>query len=104
MKEYGDQRDDDELWRSLEPTKEPTRVRLFLPLVLIIVVMSVPWYLPPELSSRTYSGLPVWVWCTLAASACLSAVTCWASLRWWRDEETGSDDGRDSIKHSGDQA
>ena len=104
MDEYGDQRDEDELWRSMTPESEPTRVRLFLPLVLVIVVLSVPWYLPGELASRVYSGLPVWVWCTLAASACLSTLTCWASLRWWRDEDPGTEPSSSRDLAPGDRA
>lgn len=87
MREYADHRDDDELWSSMEPKREPVRARLFLPLLLVILIFSVPWYLPEEIARRSFGGLPLWVWTTLLCSAGVSCLTCWASLFWWDDED-----------------
>ncbi len=91
LAEYQDDRDDDLLWATIRPDSEPTRRRAFLPAVLALVVLSIPWYLPAQVASRTYGGLPLWVWITLGASATLAALTSWASLRWWSDDAGGEE-------------
>lgn len=87
MTEYQDQRDDDEFWRAVSPRLEPLRTRWFPVAALVALVASVPWYLPVEMASRAYGGLPLWVWMTLASSAVLSTVTSLAALRAWRDDD-----------------
>jgi hypothetical protein len=33
------------------------------------------------------AGLPLWLWTSFLFTAALSAVTVWAVLRFWRDDE-----------------
>ena len=90
MSEYRDHRDDDEFWREVRPRREPTRTRWFPALAALAVVISVPWYLPENTAARSFAGLPLWVWITLAASAGLAILTSLASMTAWRDDEDRS--------------
>lgn len=87
--EYADERDADAFWEAIRPADEPIRHRWFLPTILAILVLSVPWYLPHDPGDRLLAGLPLWTWVTLACAAGLAVVTAWASLRLWRDEPDG---------------
>ncbi len=84
--EYANERDPDVLWSAIRPADEPIRHRWFLPTVVVILTLSVPWYLPSELGDRLVGGLPLWTWITVVCAAALAAVTAWASLRLWRNE------------------
>lgn len=84
--EYRDQRDQDAFWEAIRPADEPLRHRWFLPAVVLILAISVPWYLPPSVGGRLAAGLPVWTWITIVCGLALAVVTAFASLRLWRDE------------------
>ncbi len=83
--EYGDERDPDVFWAAVRPADEPMRHRWFLPAVVAILIVSVPWYLPPSVGDRLALGLPVWTWVTILCGLALAVVTAFASLRLWRD-------------------
>ncbi len=87
--EYADARDTDVFWSVIRPADEPIRHRWFLPTVVVILTLSVPWYLPPETGDRLVGGLPLWTWITVVCGAALAVVTAWASLRLWRNEPDG---------------
>ena len=88
--EYANERDADVFWATIRPADEPTRHRWFLPAVAVILILSVPWYLPREIGDRLLAGLPLWTWITVVCGTALAALTAWASLRLWRNE-TDSD-------------
>ncbi len=87
--EYANERDADVLWSAIRPADEPLRHRWFLPAVVVILTLSVPWYLPSETGDRLVGGLPLWTWITVVCAAALAAVTAWASLCLWRNELDG---------------
>ena len=87
--EYENERDADLLWTEICPADEPTRHGWFLPTVAIILILSVPWYLPRGVGDRLVRGLPLWAWITVVCAAALAVVTSWASLRLWRNEIDG---------------
>lgn len=89
LTQYGDERDPDAFWAAVQPADEPLRHRWFLPAVVAILVVSVPWYLPSSVGDRLVGGLPVWTWVTIVCGLALAAVTAYASLQLWRD---GSDE------------
>ncbi|MEM1247396.1 MAG: hypothetical protein AAGA81_16880 [Acidobacteriota bacterium] len=96
MAEYQDQRDTEEFWQVVAPTLEPLRTRWFPVGAILALLASVPWYLPSDLASRDFAGLPFWVWMTLISSAVLAALNSLASFRSWRDAESetsGPEDG-----------
>ncbi len=90
LSDVEDERDQDAFWEAIRPADEPLRHRWFLPVVVLILVVSVPWYLPPSVGGRLAAGLPVWTWITIVCGLFLAAVTAFASLRLWRD---AGDDG-----------
>ncbi len=94
LSQYADERDPDVFWAAVRPEDEPVRHRWFLPAVVVILIVSVPWYLPPSVGDRLAGGLPVWTWVTILCGLALAAVTAFASLRLWRDgaDEAGGDD------------
>ena len=95
LSDYGDERDQDAFWEAIRPADEPLRHRWFLPAVVLILAVSVPWYLPPSVGGRLAGGLPVWTWITIGCGFCLAVVTAFASLRLWRDggDGRGDEDG-----------
>ena len=74
-------------WREVKPQKEPVQLRWFLPAVVVLVVASVPWYLPTGFVGRIYAGLPIWIWMTLGCSLLIAVVTSFVALRSWHDDE-----------------
>lgn len=85
LSDYGDERDQDAFWEAIRPADEPLRHRWFLPAVVAILTVSVPWYLPDSVGGRLVGGLPVWTWITIGCGLALAVVTAFASLRLWRD-------------------
>jgi len=94
LSDYEDERDQDAFWAAIRPADEPLRHRWFLPAVVVILAISVPWYLPPSVGGRLAAGLPVWTWITIGCGLALAVITAFASLRLWRD---GSDEGGDAA-------
>ena len=85
--EYAGERDMERFWREIEPRDEPLKRRWFLPAVVVLMIASVPWYLPTGSVGRIYGGLPVWIWTALACSFLIAALTCFVALRAWRDDD-----------------
>ena len=85
LSDYSDERDPDVFWAAVRPADEPLRHRWFLPAVVAILIVSVPWYLPSSVGDRLALGLPVWTWITILCGLALAMVTAFASLRLWRD-------------------
>ena len=94
LSEYGNERDQDAFWEAIRPADEPLRHRWFLPVVVVVLAISVPWYLPDPVGGRLIGGLPVWTWITIACGFVLAVVTAFASLRLWRD---GGGEGPDDA-------
>ena len=84
--EYSGERDMERFWEAVKPRKEPLQKRWFLPLVVLLVLASVPWYLPTGFVGEFYGGLPVWIWITLGCSVLIAGVTCYVALRSWSDD------------------
>ena len=103
LSDYSDERDPDVFWAAVRPADEPMRHRWFLPAVVAILIVSVPWYLPSSVGDRLALGLPIWTWVTIVCGLFLAAVTAFASLRLWRDgsDAAGSEDGEDRGLRSG---
>ena len=98
LSEYRDERDPEVFWAAIRPVDEPLRHRWFLPTVVVILIVSVPWYLPPSVGDRLAGGLPVWTWITILCGLALAGVTAFASLRLWRD---GSDEAGSEARDGG---
>ncbi len=104
LSDYADERDQDAFWEAIRPADEPLRHRWFLPVVGLILVVSVPWYLPDAVGGRLVAGLPVWTWITVVCGFALAVVTAFASLRLWRDgggEGSGTAEAADAGEEPG---
>jgi len=84
--EYADERDAAAFWREVGPRREPIRWRWFLPGVLALLVLSIPWYLPKDLVGGVVAGMPVWTWIALLCSVGVAGLTAWVGLRHWDDD------------------
>ena len=94
--EYANQRDADVFWAAVRPADEPMRHRWFLPAIVLILTVSVPWYLPRHVGDQLLRGLPLWTWITVVCAFLLAAVTAWASLRLWSDEPDDDEQAGDA--------
>ncbi len=100
--EYHDQRDMDLFWKEVRPRREPIQQRWYIPLVLLIVVVSVPWYWKQGVTGKIIAGLPLWIWITILCSLVISVITATMALRQWDDEDVS---GRgEEEKNSGNQS
>jgi hypothetical protein len=85
--EYDGQRDMDAFWAAAAPTSEPARRRWYVPLLLFLVVLSVPWYRKAGSMGELILGMPAWVWTSLFCTVGVSALTAFGILKYWRDED-----------------
>ena len=74
-------------WREVAPRREPMQRRFFLPSVLVLLAVSVPWYLHAGTMGRLVAGLPIWMWTALGCSLGVSAVTAIVCLFSWEDDQ-----------------
>ncbi len=90
--EYDGQRDIDLFWKEIRPRREPIQQRWYIPLVLLIVVVSGPWYWKQGVTGTIIAGLPLWIWVTILCSLAISIVTATVALRHWDDEDLSARD------------
>ncbi|MFP6617656.1 MAG: hypothetical protein VCB26_14725 [Candidatus Hydrogenedentota bacterium] len=86
--EYNDERDMDRFWSVANSLrKEPLRQKWFLPILLVCIVISIPWYRTPGESGAIIAGLPTWVWTSLACAAGVAVLTAIGTLLFWKDPD-----------------
>ena len=85
--EYDGERDMDLFWKEVKPRREPIQQRWYIPLVLLFVVASVPWYWKQGVTGKIIAGLPLWIWITILCSLAISVITATMALRHWDDED-----------------
>ena len=102
-REYADERDMDRFWEVARLEREPARQWWYIPLILALIFMSIPWLTPPDFVKVAEEGplaifvgtelfgLPFWIWITGACTLGLSILTSFAVLRFWRDGDSDSD-------------
>jgi len=89
--EYRGERDMDRFWATAKLSREPLKQLWYVPVLLVLVVISIPWYRVGQEDSAYFLGLPVWVWIPLACTLGLSILTTIAALKFWGDDDPGSD-------------
>ena len=87
VKEYDGERDMDAFWEANKLAKEPVRQKWFIPVILVLVIFSVPWYRTGGEIGRIVGGLPTWIWTSLLCSAGISIVTALGALVFWKDDD-----------------
>lgn len=85
--EYSDERDMARFWEEAAPSREPSRWRWYIPSLVVLLILSVPWYFAEGHMGRVVGGLPVWVWITLGCTTGMASLTAWAALRHWGDDD-----------------
>lgn len=88
--EYDSERDMEAFWAEIRPRREPMQQKWFLPTILVLLTMSIPWYRKSGEIGEIAAGLPVWVWVALICSALISLVTAIMSILFWDDDEDGA--------------
>lgn len=86
--EYSDKRDMDHFWEVANSLKkEPLRQKWFLPILIICIVISIPWYRTSGESGSIIAGLPVWIWVSLASALGVSILTTIGMLLFWKETD-----------------
>ncbi|MFP6582886.1 MAG: hypothetical protein VCD00_10065 [Candidatus Hydrogenedentota bacterium] len=86
--EYDGERDMDRFWTvATRLKKEPVKQRWFLPLLLIVIVISIPWYRSSGEIGNIVGGLPTWVWTGLICALGVSIITAVGTLAFWKDDD-----------------
>ena len=86
--EYNDERDMSRFWSVAQSLRrEPLRQKWFLPILLAFIIISIPWYRESGQSGEILSGLPVWIWISLACSAGIAILTAIGTLLFWKDPD-----------------
>jgi hypothetical protein len=86
-KEYAGERDMDAFWAAAVPAREPINKRWYIPAALLLMLIGTPWMWPSGEEGPVFAGLPVWVWVTIGATFCLSALTAFGAIRLWGDDD-----------------
>jgi hypothetical protein len=86
-KEYDGERDMEKFWAAARLAKEPAKQRWFLPLLIVLVAISIPWYRTGGEIGRVIGGLPGWVWTSLLCTVAVSTLIAVGTLFFWRDDD-----------------
>ncbi len=85
--EYHGEQDREAFWETARLEREPAKQRWYLPSLLLLIVLSIPWYREAGSMGTLVLGMPVWIWTSLACTAGVSLLTAVAALRFWRDRD-----------------
>ena len=86
--EYNSERDMDRFWSvATRLRREPAKQVWFLPGLILVVVLSVPWYRTGGEIGEVVGGLPLWVWTGLACALGVSVITGVGAVVFWQDDE-----------------
>ena len=102
--EYDGDRDEEHFWREIRPQREPIGRRWFLPAVLLLLALSIPWYSVGSWYERSLAGLPLWLWTALACSAGVALLTACAVLMLWDDDAVEPGGGAEERRPADDAA
>ena len=89
--EYDDERDMDRFWEAAQLDREPVKQLWYVPGLILLIILSIPWYRSAGETGRVILGLPTWIWVPLACALGVSILTAFAALRFWRQDDTDSD-------------
>ncbi|QVQ53989.1 hypothetical protein J4H86_09930 [Spiractinospora alimapuensis] len=69
------------------PPAEPIRRPWLWVVLVLILLVSVPWYWPAGTLEPVVLGLPLWAWTTLAGSVALCGYLSWLCATQWPDAD-----------------
>lgn len=104
--EYADERDMDRFWEVAQLDREPAKQWWYIPLILGLILVSIPWYAALYMKVAEgeglivfiffdwevmFLGLPIWIWIPIGCTLGLSILTSFAVLGFWRDGDSEAD-------------
>ena len=87
IQEYRGERDMDAFWSAVNIEKEPMKQKWYIPLLLLLVVLSVPWYRSEGHMGTVILGFPLWIWTALLCAVGASILTAIGILAFWKDDD-----------------
>jgi hypothetical protein len=76
------------------PTKEPVRRPWIWIVLAIIMLASIPWYLPTGSIGFVWMGIPAWMLVSVAFTLLMSAYVAWLCFTQWDVAETEEEANR----------
>ena len=86
MPEYAGERDMDAFWSAVKPKKEPSKQKWYVPILIALVVFSVPWYRGEGQMGTVVLGFPTWIWTSLICSLGVAIMVAIGILAFWNDD------------------
>lgn len=90
-REYDGERDMDRFWKAAQLEREPVKQKWYVPSLIVLVVISIPWYRAEGDTSGAVLGLPAWIWVPLLCTLGISALTTLVALRYWKHSDSDED-------------
>ncbi len=87
LPEYKGERDMQAFWQAVKLKREPATQRWFLPVLLLFIIGSVPWYRSEGQMGMVLFGFPVWIWTSIICSLGVAIFTALGILGFWRDDD-----------------
>lgn len=75
--------------------KEPIKHKKIWIVLLILYVLSVPWYLPKGTYLPIVFGIPYWAWIVLGVSLAISITLTYVIKHYWQLSDEENNDGED---------
>ena len=85
--EYNGERDMKRFWEVNRLKSEPGKQKWYLPILVVLILISVPWYRTAGEIGNVIGGLPGWVWTSLICTLGISILTAVGVLGFWKDED-----------------
>ncbi len=74
-------------WQAVKLKKEPLTQKWFLPVLIVLLAGSVPWYRSEGIIGSVVLGFPVWIWTSIICSVGVAILTAVGILFFWRDDD-----------------
>ena len=87
LPEYQGERDMDAFWSAAKLKKEPSKQKWFLPILILLILCSVPWYRSEGQMGSVFLGFPVWIWTSIIYSLGVAVLTAVGILGYWKDDD-----------------
>lgn len=89
--EYDGERDMDRFWQVAKLHREPVKQKWFIPILLLLIVISIPWYRAGGEIGSVVLGLPTWIWMSLLCSLGVSILIAVGAMRFWVNDPDDED-------------
>ncbi|MBE3519141.1 MAG: hypothetical protein IMW97_02435 [Firmicutes bacterium] len=76
----------------MKQVREPVRVKWIWPVLVAIILLGVPWYLPQGSIEPIILGFPYWAFISVVMTIALSFFLGYVILNWWSMESLLDED------------